>query len=74
MPVSNHYGSILSGLMGRLEPGRLDYMTPDEAHAWLVERAGTDFGRDVRPWVEWMIKQGNLREDEFRIPGGSPSN
>ena len=67
MPVSNPFGSLLSCLAGRLEPGRPDYLTPEQARRELMQLSGEDFGYDVRRWLECMIQKGYLREGEYRI-------
>ncbi len=70
MSVANPNGLILSCLLGRIDPGRLDYLTPEEAHALLVRMSGEDYGYDVRRWRDWMVATGLLRVGEYRVLDG----
>ncbi|MBN9122445.1 MAG: hypothetical protein J0I06_25430 [Planctomycetes bacterium] len=68
MSLANPYGTLVSALRGRLNPGRPDYLTPDQAHAQLVRMAwGMDYGYDAVRWVAWLIERGYLREGEYTV-------
>jgi hypothetical protein len=43
-----------------LPPTSLYYMTRDEAHQWLKETTGMDFGFDGFKWEEWGVQHGEF--------------
>jgi hypothetical protein len=67
MPMLSPYGCLLSNLLGRLDPERLDYLPPEVAHERLVRLAGEDYGFDARRWLRWLVEHGRLREGEYTV-------
>jgi hypothetical protein len=44
----------IANLRGDFPPGAIGFQVPSEAHRFLVEHTGVDFGFDASQWQLWL--------------------